>query len=208
MRRRWRRVGENERFRCFRSSARNLVVATSGLGDVHPADVALERKAVRVDAFNAFRVSAGRSVDSALDDGMQSSQRPLSCNDFDSVCPGSVVASRAGTRAPGAVRSGGRRRLRTTDRGDTTYSRRASRGRLGSCNSAHRRGELLACYRIHQRAYLTLWHPVLAQGDHRAHHGRVRRVPSVGSSSPARAMTRRGPWAVVVAARMGLRGAG
>ena len=60
MRRRWRRVGESERFRCFRSSERNLVVATSGVGDALPADVALERKAVLVDAVNAFRVYAGR----------------------------------------------------------------------------------------------------------------------------------------------------
>jgi len=57
MRRRWRRVGESERFRCFRSSAQNLVVATSGVGDAHRADVALKGKAVLVDAVNGFQAT-------------------------------------------------------------------------------------------------------------------------------------------------------
>jgi len=36
------------------------VVATSGVGDAHWVDVALERKAVLVDAVNALHVSARR----------------------------------------------------------------------------------------------------------------------------------------------------
>jgi hypothetical protein len=44
----------------FPRPAQNLVVATSGVGDAHRVDVALERKAVLVDAVNALHVPARR----------------------------------------------------------------------------------------------------------------------------------------------------
>jgi hypothetical protein len=44
----------------FPQPAQNLVVATSGVGEAHRVDVALERKAVLVDGVNALHVSARR----------------------------------------------------------------------------------------------------------------------------------------------------
>jgi hypothetical protein len=42
------------------AAQRKIVVATPGVGDAHRADVALEGKAVLVDAVNGFHVSARR----------------------------------------------------------------------------------------------------------------------------------------------------